>query len=60
VTKEQAKDNDPDLTEVGTIAGRAPAPVVPKPDADHAPSGSRGANQDRELSKEREKPADKD
>jgi hypothetical protein len=54
-----AKDNEPDMTEVGTIAGRAPAPVVPKPDPDEAPTGSPGAAADREQAKERGQPDDK-
>lgn len=54
-----AKDNDPDMTEVGTVAGRAPAPVVPKPDPDEAPTGSPGAAADREQAKERADAKDK-
>lgn len=50
-----AKDNDPDMTEVGTVAGRAPAPVVPKPDPDQAPTGSPGATADREQAQEEAK-----
>jgi len=59
VTQGNAKDNNPDLTEVGTVAGRAPAPVVPKPEADEAPTGSPGAVADREQAKERGDAADK-
>lgn len=59
MTQRRDKDNDTDLTEVGTVAGRAPAPVVPKPDADEAPSGSPGAAADREQAKERGRTADK-
>lgn len=53
MTQGNAKDNNPDLTEVGTVAGRAPAPVVPKPEADEAPTGSPGAGADREQARER-------
>ncbi len=47
--------NDLRVADAGTIAGRAPAPVAPKPDADDAPTGSPGAASDREQAKERAK-----
>ena len=47
-------DTDPRMSDAGTVAGRAPAPVAPKPDADDAPTGSPGAATDREQAKERQ------
>lgn len=47
--------NDPHVADAGTIAGRVPAPVAPKPDADDEPTGSPGAVSDREQANERAK-----
>ena len=55
-----SQNDDPQVACAGTIAGRAPAPVAPKPDAEHAPSGSPGALADRDQAKQREQSAQKD
>lgn len=54
--QEDGKDNDTDLTQVSTVAGRAPAPRVPKPGSDEAPTGSPGAGADRARAKEQAEP----
>jgi len=54
------QNDDPRVADAGTIAGRAPAPVAPKPDEEHASSGSPGAIADRNQAKKREQPAQKD
>lgn len=48
-------DDDPRVADAGTIAGRAPAPVVPKPGPDDEPTGSPGATIDRDQAKERDR-----
>ena len=52
--------DDPAIVTLGTVAGRAPAPLVRKSDAENASSASPGAAADREQAKEREKPASRD
>jgi hypothetical protein len=47
--------DDPRISDAGTIAGRAPAPLVPKPIDSDERTGSTGANTDRDQAKERER-----
>jgi hypothetical protein len=54
------ESEDPREADAGTIAGRAPAPLAPKPDADHATPGSPGAIADRDQATERAQASQKD
>jgi len=51
------QNDGPQVADAGTIAGRAPAPVAPKPEAENAPPGSPGAIADRDQAKQREQSA---
>jgi hypothetical protein len=54
MTERADQNKNSKAVNAGTIAGRAGAPVAPKPDAENAPGGSPGAAADREQAKEQE------